>query len=274
MPELACPSSLEGSARTDPASLRQHLSAATGGVHRALDARYAGLVDPANRRLYHAFLVMTHASHTVLEAWLAPHLPDAVAALRPVLTQALEADIAALGLHPRSPLGTRDPQSGPPFAEPMPFSLDGAFPLNGKGGLPEAAGVVYVLDGSRLGARMILTQRRRREEERGPRLPDGPMAREAGGAGPTRQAEPTEETRRAGKLGRAGKPGRAGTLGRAGNPGEAYLRAAARPGPVFAAFDALCPALRPGDHARTTAAAQAAFKLFERACPLTLDVAS
>lgn len=195
----------------EPSDLRAELRAATRDVHAELDRRFAAILDPGAVALYRAFLRMNAACHGALEPWLAARLPRHVAALRRPLTGALEADMAALAL---KPVILR------PFAPAV-------------RGLPETAGVLYVLDGSRLGARMILEGRARRR----------------------------------GGEGRGGKE--RGGDGRA----TAFLTAAAAAGPVFAAFDALCAHLGHHDHARITEAAQAAFKLFEGTSALTIDAA-
>lgn len=160
------PATLAPPAPIAPGDLRRHLRAATAPVHAALDRRFADLLDPAARD-YRAFLRMNHACHGLLEAWLAeagpatrrsagdgpapqgPVLPAEIAALRPSFTAALAADMAAMGLAPLPPEGLA------------------ARLASLRRGLPEAAGVVYVLDGSRLGARMILKEWRGRREASG-----------------------------------------------------------------------------------------------------------
>ena len=214
---LRAPSSSSVSCRVEPSELRAHLRAATRDVHGDLDRRFAAILDPAADSLYRAFLRMNAACHGVLEAWLAARLPRPVAGLRRPLTGALEADMAALALEPV------------PVAEPWPPFAPS------RRGLPEAAGVLYVVDGSRLGARMILKGWERRLDE-------------------------TREEDRTGAHGAAeGRP-------------TAFLTAAAT-GAVFPAFDALCAHLDFYDHARITEAAQAAFKLFEGTSALTIDAA-
>lgn len=76
---------------------------------------------------------MNHACQTVLEGWLDDVLPQQIKAMRQRFDGLLAADMAALGLEQISLEAFRLP---PPS-------------------LPEAAGVVYVVDGSRLGARLI-----------------------------------------------------------------------------------------------------------------------
>lgn len=187
--------------QTAPASaskaalLRRELRTATAEPHAVLDRHFEAIIDPEAAATYRDFVRMNHACHQVLEPWLAQQLPQDVAALRPCLTDQLDADLAALGL------------------DGLPTD-DAALAFDHEG-LSSAAGVVYVLDGSRLGARMILTHWKRREDIE--LLP------------------------------------------------AAYLSAAAESGSVFTAFDALAERLDPAHTGQTIAAAQAAFKLFERA---------
>lgn len=112
--------------------LRFRLRAETQSQHEALDRSFAGLLPVPEIAAYRHFLRMNHAAHGGVEAWLAAtpltewlpewpewsRLPD------------LEADMDVMGLAP---------VALPPFTP-------------GTGGLPEAVGVAYVLEGSRLGA--------------------------------------------------------------------------------------------------------------------------
>ncbi|WP_226584407.1 biliverdin-producing heme oxygenase [Acuticoccus sediminis] len=213
MLQSAQPPLADSASRVDPADLRWRLRGATAAAHETLDRRFETLADPGDTRAYHAFLRMNHACHALLEAWLAPVVgpardpagraaaPAGAVPPRQPLTAALAADLAALDLAPLPRDGLAD--------------LVTALPQ----GLSEAAGVLYVLDGSRLGARTILK-------------------------GWARQSK--------------------------GLPSTVYLTAAAASsGPVFGAFDALCAHIDPADVAQTIVAAQAAFKLFERASALT-----
>jgi len=121
-----------GGTRVDPAVLRFKLREATSEAHAALDVHFADLTG-TSPGLYHAFVRMNHACHKALEKWLAPVLPQAAHALRPKLVDHLAADMAEMKL---GPLGEPDIAIA-------------------RRGVPEAAGVIYVLDGSRLGARAI-----------------------------------------------------------------------------------------------------------------------
>ena len=180
------------------ADLRRELRTATAEPHGVLDRHFDAIIDPQAASTYRDFVRMNHVCHAILEPWLARQLPEEVALLRPRLTDQLDADMAALQLEPLS------------ISQEM-----AAFDYQG---LSSAAGVVYVLDGSRLGARMILTHWTRRKDM---------------------ELQPA-----------------------------AYLSAAAANGQVFAAFDALAARLEPAHTEQSIAAAQAAFKLFERASAL------
>ncbi|UOM37294.1 hypothetical protein [Acuticoccus sp. I52.16.1] len=152
-PTLLAPCSAPRPAPVDPGALRRRLRGATAEAHGTLDQRFAALTDPAERQAYRAFLRMNEACHAVLEGWLAGAgagdaslVPAEVAALRRPLAAELASDVAAAGLARLA-------------REPLEACLAGL----GRG-LPEATGVVYVLDGSRLGARMILKGWSRRQD--------------------------------------------------------------------------------------------------------------
>lgn len=114
------------------AALRQILREATAPSHALLDERFASLAD-GELAAYHAFVRMNAACHGVLEPWLATVLPAEVRAKRRDFRCLLEADMAAMSLAPLP---------APRFAPNAPA-------------IGAAAGVLYVLDGSRLGARVI-----------------------------------------------------------------------------------------------------------------------
>lgn len=130
--------------RFDPSSLRARLRRETAASHGALDGLFAGLEEEQDPRLYHRFVRMNHAGHRAIEPWLARSplrtaLPDWAGRSR---LAALEEDMArmdldAIDLPPAGWIGSPD------------FS--------------EALGAAYVLEGSRLGARVI----RRRFAARG-----------------------------------------------------------------------------------------------------------
>ena len=178
----------------DPGALRRMLRSATVEVHAALDERFAGLGwDSAFA--YHAFVRMNDACHRVLEPWLDPHLDPHEHGLRRQFSEPLMRDMDAMRL----------------AQLPAP-----ALPFETTADVAEAAGVVYVLDGSRLGARVIARQ-----------LEKDPSA-----------AHLSLE----------------------------YVRAAATPGPVFAALDRLASRLEESDIGRTIEAASRTFALFGTTC--------
>ncbi|MCF3932560.1 biliverdin-producing heme oxygenase [Acuticoccus sp. M5D2P5] len=205
----------------DPAQFRRHLREATASSHAQLDRRFEAVADPSETEIYRAFVRMNHVCHTVLEPWLAKAVPPAILPLRRPLDDELGADMEALGL---TPLPT----------EPIVSDVGRAWPMHEA--VAEAAGVVYVLDGSRLGARMILKEWARRGASRS--------------TGDPSAATPVDDTFGVDATAR---------------PGTAYLNAAASPGPVFAAFDELAAQIRLSDYARVACAAQAAFNLFQSA---------
>ncbi|QDL94438.1 biliverdin-producing heme oxygenase (plasmid) [Paroceanicella profunda] len=115
------------------ASVRDHLRQATAGLHEAVDAAYSTL-DLSRREDYGRFLLGHARALPGLEAALAAspefaRLPDAAARLR---LPALRADLAALG-------------------HAMPRALDVSYVNEAGAGL----GIAYVLEGSRLGARVL-----------------------------------------------------------------------------------------------------------------------
>lgn len=119
-------------------SLRDALRAATARSHARLDALFEAVADPARSDLYERFIVMNHACHEAIEPILAE------SPLNAALPQwqgwsrlpALRLDMSEMGL---SPLAL------PAFAQARPD-------------LPQAVGIAYVLEGSRLGARIIHRQ--------------------------------------------------------------------------------------------------------------------
>lgn len=116
-------------------SLRFRLRADTRSQHEALDRSFAALLPIPEIAAYHHFLRMNHAAHGGVEAWLettplTQWLPEWPEWSR---LSDLEEDLEVMGLTP---------------VAMTPFALD-------EGGLPEAVGVAYVLEGSRLGAVFI-----------------------------------------------------------------------------------------------------------------------
>ncbi|WP_118135016.1 biliverdin-producing heme oxygenase [Oceanicella sp. SM1341] len=116
--------------------MRDHLRRATSGLHEAVDAGFSRY-DLSRREDYADFLQDHARVLPGLEAALAAspefaRLPDAAARLR---LPALRADLAALG-------------------RPMPQSLPMSYVNESGAGL----GLAYVLEGSRLGARVLSRQ--------------------------------------------------------------------------------------------------------------------
>ncbi|WP_182086825.1 biliverdin-producing heme oxygenase [Aureimonas sp. ME7] len=117
-------------------SLRDRLRSDTREAHEALDASFADMFGDAEGARYRRFLRMNHLAHEAIEPilsgspldWTGRDAPDAgrLAAVR--------RDAEAIGLPP----------------EPAP-----GFPIENPD-LPEALGIAYVLEGSRLGAKFML----------------------------------------------------------------------------------------------------------------------
>ncbi|MDY8108934.1 biliverdin-producing heme oxygenase [Fulvimarina sp. 2208YS6-2-32] len=116
-----------------PVRMRDVLRAATDRDHRELDALVGEVWE--SRAAYVAYLAMNHLAHRVLEPVLETAL-DRFEALRPYhcVRGALLADLEALG-----------ERSGRGDGPAAPVACD----------LPAAIGLIYVLEGSRLGARML-----------------------------------------------------------------------------------------------------------------------
>lgn len=117
-------------------SLRALLREGTATRHQRLDVSFAGMTDADDARQYHRFIRMNHACHACLEplvATLADRLGEPTLAERQPLLNALASDMQSMGLAP---------------VDAGRLGVDATD-------LPAAAGLVYVLDGSRLGARFI-----------------------------------------------------------------------------------------------------------------------
>ncbi|HEY9058510.1 MAG TPA: biliverdin-producing heme oxygenase [Aurantimonas sp.] len=117
-------------------SLRQLLRLGTSQQHARLDRFFDGMTEIDRPDLYHRFIQMNHRCHAVLEPLLADHRAFAAVAganRRKDLLRELDVDMRRMALSPLEAI---------------------AYPLR-QIGLPEAAGIAYVLDGSRLGARFI-----------------------------------------------------------------------------------------------------------------------
>ncbi len=115
-------------------SFRERLRAATARAHERLDDRISSF-DLGEPDAYRAFLIMHSAVLPPLEAGIARACADApeldlAARSR---TSALTADLETMGARPAAPL---------PVAEPA--------------SLAEALGALYVLEGSRLGAQILI----------------------------------------------------------------------------------------------------------------------
>jgi len=138
MTDAALASPLDGPSdgRSSAPSLRQLLRSGTTDRHAALDRIFEGMTEAPGPGLYQRFIAMNYAAHSALEPLLDGHVElDATIGSnsRTILLSALASDMRQMGLHP---------------AATIPFPVR---PV----GLPEAAGIAYVLDGSRLGARFI-----------------------------------------------------------------------------------------------------------------------
>ncbi|MGU3361866.1 biliverdin-producing heme oxygenase [Methylobacterium sp. M6A4_1b] len=131
------PGPADGSA-TEPRDLRFSLRAATDAAHRRLDAGFAAQ-DLTRRTDYAIFLSAMRDPFVQIEAWLdradAADLPPDWPARR--RAEALDADLRGLAVAAAD---------APP--EPLPRTLAGA----------EAPGLLYVLEGSRLGGQILLRQ--------------------------------------------------------------------------------------------------------------------
>ncbi len=116
--------------------LRGHLRQATAQAHHRLDSGWAGH-DLGEPRAYGGFLAAMAAALVPIEADLALADPGALPSDWPARRRsaALRADLAALGLPvPPEPAAPRAPTGA------------------------EAAGLLYVLEGSRLGGQLLLRQ--------------------------------------------------------------------------------------------------------------------
>ena len=116
--------------------MRALLREGTAARHQRLDVSFEGMTDADDARQFHRFIRMNHACHACLEPLveaLADRLGAPFLAERKPLLGALASDMQSMGLAP---------------VDAGSFSLDAAD-------LPGAAGLIYVLDGSRLGARFI-----------------------------------------------------------------------------------------------------------------------
>lgn len=116
--------------------LRSYLRSQTAKAHAQLDARFASIAARPEASDYHRFVLMNLTAYRGLSAFLAGQSDEMAPDLKTSVDadlQRLETDAAAMGL------------DGPATAD---FVLAPYGPT-------EAAGVAYVLDGSKLGARFI-----------------------------------------------------------------------------------------------------------------------
>jgi len=139
MNDLAPFDSVTGpSLRTIPrdVSLRSLLRAHTAEQHAVLDAHFSGFAEGPTLDLYHRFVRMNHAAYRALRNAMAQaSLGDSAELDRDVSAGLgrLEADMTAMELE---------------SARPPRFALE-------RYEAPELAGIAYVLDGSKAGARFI-----------------------------------------------------------------------------------------------------------------------
>lgn len=134
-----------------PRTLRDALRAATSQSHARLDALFEAVTDPARSELYERFIVMNHAGHEASE---------------PVLV-----DSPLLQVLPEWPTWSRLPALRLDMAEMRlpPLALPAFAPA--RPDLPQAVGIAYVLEGSRLGAAVIHRQLQKSlSSRRGPAL--------------------------------------------------------------------------------------------------------
>ncbi|HEX2017640.1 MAG TPA: biliverdin-producing heme oxygenase [Aurantimonas sp.] len=157
------PDKLRADASVAGPFLRALLREGTSIAHQRLDLGFAGMTDADDVSQYHRFIRMNHACHARLEPLLERMADQASApflARRQSLLPALVADMRSMDL---TPVDT------------------GLLPVC-RTGLPEAAGLIYVLDGSRLGARFI--HRQFIGKDLGSRWPGASSAYLAGASGP------------------------------------------------------------------------------------------
>lgn len=127
-------------AAADAAGLRDTLKRATAAAHLALEATplmRAVSSGVPSREAYVAYLVGHWRVHAGLEPLLASRLPAAWTHGRLLKTSWLEADLLALG---------QPPPLAPPLAPP---------PAACTGGMAQALGVMYVLEGATLGLGVV-----------------------------------------------------------------------------------------------------------------------
>ncbi|MCB8837609.1 biliverdin-producing heme oxygenase [Aurantimonas sp. VKM B-3413] len=120
------------------ASTRAILRSETAEAHARLDHRFEGMFAAASPDIYHRFVRMNHACHAMLEPLLARETdarrgPPATQGAPVSLLPQLRADMEAMEL--------------------APVRLDSQFLP--QSGTAEAVGALYVLEGSRLGARFL-----------------------------------------------------------------------------------------------------------------------
>ncbi|KQT69799.1 MULTISPECIES: biliverdin-producing heme oxygenase [unclassified Aureimonas] len=129
--------------QADARSLRRRLRAESRESHEALDATFDGMADAAGPDTYARFLLVNEACHRAIEPILERSpLPDVAPGFRvKSRSPSLAADLDAMGLRP--------------LEAP-------AFPLSAPNAA-ETVGIVYVLEGSRLGAGFILSRLRGRD---------------------------------------------------------------------------------------------------------------
>lgn len=129
--------------QTEARSLRKRLRTDSRTSHEALDAKFEGMADAPAPDVYARFLRVNEACHRAIEPILAASLLNAVApSFRlSMRSPSLAVDLAAMDIAP----------------------LDApAFPI-ATPNAAETVGIVYVIEGSRLGAGYILSRLRARD---------------------------------------------------------------------------------------------------------------
>lgn len=129
--------------QADARSLRRRLRSESRASHEALDATFDGMADAPGPDVYARFLAVNEACHRAIE---------------PILVASPLHEVAPnFSLTPRSPALAADLA-----AMRIPAIEAPAFPLQAPDAA-ETVGIVYVIEGSRLGAGYILSRLRERD---------------------------------------------------------------------------------------------------------------
>lgn len=129
--------------QADARSLRRRLRSESRASHETLDAKFDGMAEAPTPDVYARFLAVNEACHRAIEPVLAASPLSEIApgfASTP-RSPALAADLAAMDIAALD---------APPFPLPAPDAA-------------ETVGIIYVIEGSRLGAGFILSKLRGRE---------------------------------------------------------------------------------------------------------------